>query len=92
MINLSQQIGDMSLGGIIISLALVALICAGILLYLRKLLNTDRLPDNYPTLDDVQNATDKQITTWAHTLPAAKSEQELEVIQVIVSRYINLTD
>lgn len=82
----------MSLGEIIISLALVALVYAGILLYMRKLLNTDRLPSNYPTLGDAQKATDQQIVTWAHTLPAARSEQELEVIQLIVLRYIGLNE
>jgi hypothetical protein len=89
-IDLSQQIGDMSLGEIIVSLALVALVYAGILAYMMKLLNSDTVMSSYPTLDDAIKATDQQIITWIHTLPEAKTEEEFDTITYICERYVKL--
>lgn len=82
----------MSLGEIIVSLALVALLYGGFILYLSRLLNTSKLPRNYPTLDDATSASDEQIVTWWHSLPNPRRADEFEAINYICKRYIQITE
>jgi len=74
----------------LIAALIVLAVLIGLLRWLTVVLNTDKLPRCFPTLDDAKHASDQQIITWVHSLPKANTDEELTALNFILERFINI--
>lgn len=89
-INLSRSVGDMELGWIIASCIVLVVFWTTAFSLLSRSVQKDRDIHMWPTLKQVDQATDRQIVWWVNNLPIASNDAEMIIIDRIVRRYLDV--
>lgn len=89
-INLSRSVGDMELGWIIASCIVLVVFWTTAFSLLSRRVQKDRDANMWPTMKQVDEADDDQITWWVKNLPIASNDAEMKIIDLIVRRYLNV--
>lgn len=74
-------------------LAVLALLVASAILLVCSLIKTagkSQPTNNYPTAKEVADANDNQLVYWVRSLPIASTPAELDIMDALVRRYIDL--
>ena len=88
-INLNQQVSGTEMGWIIAS-GILIILCTTVFSLLCNRVQKDRDLYMWPTLKQVEEADDDQITWWVKNLPIASNDAEMKIIDLIVQRYLNV--
>lgn len=91
-INWNQMIGDSPLWEIVACVSIVVVFYAISLAILYKKAKDDADRRLYPNPEQVRLASSKQIVYWAENLPFARSQHELDVLVLIVDRYLEICE